>query len=187
MVEAVDSREILMKAYERLLPAIGYLHSPVAGFAATVIVFTTWAARKLRGEKINIERALWHDEQRLVDIERELRRLYETKRLLEKALAEAGDPRRASSIKARLDLVEERIRRLEEERELVDMRIMAIEKLVELKEEGVLKKLDKLVEDLEKGRVSDDLLEAIVAVEKGWRDRQLTSLTIRRLLGVEPA
>jgi len=45
---SLEAWELLEKAYERLLPAIGHLYSSSAGFALSVLVFATLIVSPMR-------------------------------------------------------------------------------------------------------------------------------------------
>ncbi len=180
--DSLDSRSLLEKAYEKLLPALGYLHSSVAGFAASVVVFATWAARRMMTEKRRVTIELEKDYQEYAMIERKIRRKTKDLEMLKRTLPKVTDPRRRALLERKIKLLESEIDSLYQHFELIGLRIMAVQKLLELKEMGVLGRIEKIVRDLEEGKADRDLYDLLAELEEKWRNRELTKGVIERML-----
>ena len=176
-----DTRSLLEKAYERLLPAIGYMHSSTAGFAATTIVFLTWIIIRSRAPRAAAEISLEKDRERLVEIQYRIQELDRKKELLQRALSKAEGAER-ERITRQLKRLESELEDLYEELDLIEARIAAIEKLRRLHAEGVIPRLNKIIRELNKGHVDEPLYSILRALEDRWRKRQLTKEALRRIL-----
>ena len=177
-----DAREVLEKAFEKLLPAFGYLHSSVAGFAASVVVFSAWLLRKYMGDTQKVMMRLEDNLALMVSLREKIRRKEEDLALLESALAKAGSDLERRMIRRRIESLRAELERLYDEYDLLDMKVAAIERLLELKEEGLVRKAEKVIEKIEKGEVDKDVYEVLRSLEERWRNRQLTKGVIEKLL-----
>lgn len=104
-------REIFEEAAKRLIPASAYLISPVAGFAASLWVFTTWLLLRGRARTRGRGEAIIED---LVEVSERIREIEEMIARRRRALDAASPP-------ARRELLED-IRLLEKERLLLEQR-----------------------------------------------------------------
>ncbi|MCE4600472.1 MAG: hypothetical protein F7C38_02765 [Desulfurococcales archaeon] len=178
----LDTRDLLEKAYERLLPALGYLHSSPAGFAASVIVFATWVYRRSASDKKRAAVELDRDYERLVKLQARIRELEERRRLLQRLLEKVEGERDRQRIERQLKLVEAELDGLYEEYDLLELRIAAVEKLVRLKEEGVIKKIKDVLDEIEEGKADKALYDVLRALEERWRKRELTRNVLERII-----
>ena len=178
----VDARSLLEKAYEKLLPAIGYLHGPVAGFAASVAVFATWVARRAMspGERVGLE--LDENYRHLIEVNERINRLEEEIESLRAAIQDTRNPRRRSAMERKLRDLTEKLDRLYEDLDLTQIKIDAIKRIIELGEEGALDKIEKIVRDIEDGRGDRQLYTVLKALEERWRRREITRSTLERIL-----
>lgn len=181
-VNQLDSRELLEKAYERMLPALGYLHSSVAGFAASIVVFTTWALRKTMSERNKAQIELDSDYSRLVQLRTRIRTLENRYQRLKKAVEKTSSDWEKKRLKRQLSLVEKELEDLYEEYDLLDLRINAVEKLIALKEEGALRNLGKILDQLYRGDADESLYDVLRILEDRWRKRELTKEAFQRII-----
>jgi len=180
--DSLDSKTLLEKAYERFLPALGYLHSSIAGFAASVTVFVTWVLRRGMSESERVSLNIEKDADKIVELEKKLRELEMKKKYLSEALKENIPEFKKRIAEATLRQIETQVESIQEEIELLSMRILAIQKLLELKEIGILKKIEKAVNELEKGKADKEAYKILQQLEYKWRNKELTKTVIERIL-----
>jgi len=169
----LDLKEVAWKIYEKVTPNLGLtIAGPQGALAASAMVVATWLLLKLRGTLKKPEEL--DDEQALVRIYMELE---EAKRRLEEA-RQAGAPEEA------LKALEHRVKWLEEEYQLIQVRIAARDTLATVAGEEAVKKLDEMVKRLEEGK--DDALGEVASllaeIEALWRRRELEAQALKRLL-----
>ncbi len=173
MAGEIDVKEVAWKVYEKITPSLGMtLAGPQGALAASAMIVSTWLLLKLRGALKNREKI--DDEESLVRIYMELD---EARRRLEEA-RQAGAPEEA------LKALEHRVKWLEEEYQLIQVRIAARDALASIAGEETVKKLDEMVAKLEKGKEEalGDLADLLAEIEGLWRRRQLEAQALRRLL-----
>ena len=178
----LDTKSLLEKAYEKLLPALGYLHGPVAGFAASVVVFTTWAARRAMSLKDRVGLELDENYKHLVKVNEKIRMVEEEIKTLAAAMESTEDTRRRELMERRLRRLREELGNLYDDYELTEVKIEAIKKILELGEEGVLSKIEKVVKDIEQDKGDEQLYTVLKALEERWRKREITRSTLEKIL-----
>ena len=164
--QILNAKTILEKAYERLVPAIGYLISPQAGFAASVFVLTTWLLRKMKGiKKLTLE----DEENILVELDKKIEDKKKKIRILKETLKKTRDEVERNRISRNIRLEEKILDSLQEEYDLHLLRIEAIMKLRELGETKLLSKIEELIDKLEKGKEAfKEQYEIIKTLEDKW-------------------
>jgi hypothetical protein len=178
----LDTRDLLEKAYERLLPAIGYLHSSVAGFAASVIVFTTWLARRRLTSEERVGLELDDEYRRLIELKEKIEELERKKELLESALSKASNEFEAKRIRRQISQVSQMLENLYEEYDLVDLRVMAIKKLLETEDKKVIKNIEKIIKELKGGKYPNKLYDILQALEERWKRREMTKDVLEKII-----
>jgi len=163
-------RDIAMAVYDKIAPALGQASNPAIAAAASAFTLATWLLLR-RGRPAGGR----------LDEERELVRLYveiqRSRRMLEESRG-AGAPEEA--VKA----LEDKLRWLEEEYNLLQVRIAARDSLEALGGRGLVERLDRVLEGLDRGGEEGmkGLFEVLREVEERWRRRQLEAQALRRLL-----
>ncbi len=173
MAGEIDVKEIVWKIYEKIVPNLGLaVAGPQGALAASAMVVSTWLLLKLRGA-LRAGKEL-DDEAYLVKLYRELE---EARSRLEEA-RQAGAPEEA--VKA----LEHRVKWLEEEYNLVQVRIAARDSLATLMGEEAVRKLDDMVVKLSEGKEEalGEIAELLAEVERLWRRRELEAQALKRLL-----
>ena len=178
----LDTKSLLEKAYEKLLPALGYLHGPVAGFAASVVVFTTWAARRAMSLEDRVGLELDENYKHLVEVNEKIREVEEEIKTLKEAMESTEDTRRRELMERRLRRLREKLDNLYDDYELTEVKIEAVKKILELGEEGVLSKIEKVVKDIEQNKGDEQLYTVLKALEERWRKREITRNTLEKIL-----
>ena len=174
MPGGLDLKEVAWKIYEKITPNLGLtIAGPTGALAASVMVVSTWLLLKARGMLKSRGEGL-DDERLMIVIYRELE---EARRRLEEARS-AGAPEEAVTALAA------RVRWLEEQYELVQVRIAARDSLRSIAGEEAVKRLDTLVERLERGdeKALGELADLLRQVESLWRAREIEVEALRRLL-----
>ena len=180
--QALELREILKKAYERIFPALGYLISSQAGFAASVAVFTTWMLAKMRGAK-TLKEAISDEELILVDLSVKIEEKKNKVRVLEEELEKTSDELSKRILEQALYAEKQVLDTLLEEYELHQLRIIALKKLRDLGDKKLYEKVWKLLKDIEKGKKFEDKqLEVLRILEDKWKKRQLKTNVMLQLL-----
>ena len=178
-----DTREILMKAFERIVPSAAYLISSGLGFAASVAVFTTWVLSKVHGKSLSIGEEVNAEEEALVDLSIRIDEKKRRIRVLEEELEKSSDEYTRRMLEKALEAEKSVLESLVEEYELRQLRIMALNKIREYGGEKLYKQVMKLLEDIEKGkRFEDKQLEVMRMLEDMWRKRQLKTNAILQVL-----
>jgi len=178
----VGVREVLRKAYERLIPAIGYLVSPQAGFAASVAVFTTWLLSRVRGVK-TLGEAIEDEESVLIDLSMRIDEVSERVSRLENELSKLTDETRREVLTKVLQSEKQVLEKLKEEYELHQLRILALRRVKELGGDEVFSKLWKLLKKIEKGKdIEEDQLRLMEELTERWRRRQLKLTILKQVI-----
>ena len=174
MPEGLDLKEVAWKIYEKITPNLGLtIAGPTGALAASVMVVSTWLLLKARGV-LKSRGGRLDDEQLMIVIYRELE---EARRRLEEARS-AGAPEEA------LTALSARVRWLEEQYDLVQIRIAARDSLRSIAGEDAVERLGRLVERLERGdeKAVGELADLLREVESLWRAREIEAEALRRLL-----
>ncbi len=178
----VGIKEVLRKAYERLIPAIGYLVSPQAGFAASVAVFTTWLLTKIKGAK-TLGEAIEDEESILIDLSVRIDEQKAKVAKLKEELSKVSDETTREVMSKVLESEEQVLEKLKEEYELHQLRILALRKVRELSGDEVFKRLWKLLKKIEKGKeFEEEQLRLMEELSERWRSRQLKLSILRQVI-----
>ncbi len=144
------AREILEEAAKRLLPAVGYLVNPTAGFIASAFIFFTWLVSRRRGgsrRKLSPIEAL---EDRLIEIREEINSVSSGISVREKALEKASGLQR-EVLAREIELLEKHLRELEELYRIEHIRYLSWRLILKTRDEKLIKAVEKLYEKIEKG------------------------------------
>ena len=166
-------REVALAVYDKIAPAIGQaISSPTVAIASSAFTLATWILMKsgrLRGKHGGVD-----EEEAMIRVYLELQR---SKKMLEES-KEAGAPEEA--VKA----LEDRVRWLEEEYQLLQVRIAAKDALEAFGGKELAERLEKILHDIDRGkeRSMGELVDILREVENRWRMRQLEAQALRRLL-----
>lgn len=176
-------REIGAKAAERILPLMAFLKAgPAGALAANIIIISSLLILKLRGSRVkSLEEAEAQDLARLVELTRLIDEKKEEIERLRSQLGAAEGARRRI-IEGTLKTQEETLRSLEEEYELTQLRILAIRRLWSLRDKKLEKEVEKLIRDIQEGKVTGKQYEAVKMVEDLWEKRQIEIATLRGIL-----
>ncbi len=177
----LSSREVLEKAYERLLPAFAYLHGSTAGLAASIVVFTTWLIKRLNPTS-RVADLIERDEEQLLALEKQIEELEARISILEGLLSRASSERERSRLERSLKLHREELERLDEEKELLELRLLAVKKLRSIGEDQLIREVNKIIEKIEKGRLTEVQYEVLALLEERWRRRQISIEALRRIV-----
>ncbi len=181
--DVISGKDVAMKAFERLLPAFGYMYAAQVGLlTANVVVLTTWIVSKVRGRKIkSLEDAKREDALRLVElsylIDEKKKRINELKETLKDA-----DDRQKRVIEAMIHMEETSLEKLIEEHELIQLRLMAIEKLWTLGDQKLIKNVEKIITNIQEGKLDKSQYEVLSQLEELWHKKQLEATTLRRIV-----
>ena len=180
--QILDAKELLKKAFERLVPATAYLISSQAGFAASAAVFATWVLSKVKKAK-TLKEAISDEQLVLVDLSAKIDEKKRRIKTLEEELAKAKDELTRRMIEHTIEVEKNALESLMEEYELHQLRIIALNKLRDLGDKKLYEKVWKLLKDIEEGRKFEDKqLEVMKMLEDKWKKRQLKTNVILQIL-----
>ncbi len=169
----------LARLWETLASKGSTLASPEAGVIAGAVLAVSWLALKrgLKAGAAGSPDSLVTEDTRL--IARLRRERYRLKKMLE-ALESAGggDPLlqdRIRSIRSSLENVEEILT-------LVQVRLMAIEKLKLLGEAGLISNVESLVRSIYNGDLEDAQYEALIRLERVLEEERMKAAVLRRIV-----
>jgi len=175
-----EARGLLWKAWEKLFPAAAYLYGAQAGFAASVVVFTTYMLRKARGRKArSIEEMLEEDERRAIRLSREIKRLRGELEYLRKAAQRYPENK---SIQLSIKVNEDQLRSLERELDLVSLRIIAVRKLLFLGDTGLLQSVEEVVEKIYSGRLEESQYLVLREMQSKLDSKELDLVALRKIV-----
>jgi len=182
--ESSTAREVAMKAFERLFPAFGYIYAAKAGMlAANVIVLSTWIMTRVRGSKIkSLEDAKRQDRLRLIELSS---MIDERKRRIEELKRQAdieGDERRKKVLQDLINVEENALDRMMEEYELVQLRLLAINRIWELNDMKLIKNVERIIKDIQEGRIEKTQYEVLSKLEEMWRKREIEYVALKRMI-----
>ena len=174
----VDSvKEILRKTFERMVPAtLSYIAGTHAGYAASVLIFTTWMLAKMRKRIDPIEK----EETLLIDLSKKIEQQESKVRMLRQAL-KPGDVVAESALK----IEEEILEKLKEEYKLAQLRILAYRKLLKSGNKELLKQVEKMIDKMKKGKdFTSEQLKVLNQLEREWQSKAIEESVLLRILEV---
>ncbi|MEB3845051.1 MAG: hypothetical protein LRS48_05150 [Desulfurococcales archaeon] len=169
----------LARLWEALAPKGSILARPEAGVIAGTVLAVSWLALK-RGLKVgatgSLDSLAMEDTRLIARLRRERYRLRKMLEALESA--GGGDPllqERIRSIRSSLENVEEALM-------LVQVRLMAVEKLKLLGEAGLIRNVEDLVRSIYNGDLEDAQYEALVRLERILEEERMKAAVLRRIV-----
>jgi len=180
--EGLTTKKILEEAYKRLLPAAAYLISSSAGFAASVVVFTTWLIKTSRGKYKYF--SIKEDDKVVAKLLNDIKEQEARIRLLEKArekLAKEGGYTGSVDeiIKAEKNVLEN----LRIELEFRQLRLEALRRLKSIGDPKVMKAVEEMVEKIEKDeKFEEQQYMVLKELEEKWRRKEIEINALREVL-----
>jgi len=178
----VTGRKVLEEAYKRLLPASAYLISSTAGFAASVVVFTTWLIKSLKGKYK--EFSIKEDDKIVAKLLKDIKEQEARVRLLEKSREKAvKEGKYVGTIEEVLNAERIVLDNLRIELELRQLRLEALRRLRAIGDVRLMAEVERMVDKIEKGKgFEEEELKVLKDLEERWRRKEIQITALREVL-----
>ena len=180
--EGLTGRRVLEEAYKRLLPASAYLISSTAGFAASIVVFTTWLIKSLKGRYR--EFSIKEDDKVVAKLLKDIKEQEARVKLLEKTREKAvKEGKYVGTIEEVLNAEKAVLDNLRIELELRQLRLEALRRLRAIGDPRLMAEVERMVEKIERGKgFEEEELRVLKDLEERWRRKEIQITALREVL-----
>ena len=175
-------RKILEEVYKKLLPITPNLISGVAGFAASIVVFTSWLIKTGHGRYRHF--SIKEDDKVVAKLLNDIKEQEAKIRLLEKAREKLVKEGGYTGTIDEVIMAEKNVlENLRIELELRQLRLEALRRLESIGDPNIMKAVEKMVEKIEKGEEFEDQQYRVLReLEEKWRRKEIEINALREVL-----